>query len=1113
MYTCSNCNVNLCITHNRLLPDDNVNYDTFPLKEELSNFRTVYNPNACYFKYDNIFATQSNVNVSHDNHNVSSDTGIKQNHPGKTKSCIKTQPEMHPCGNCFKKVRPNDCFITCNNCELYFHKSCVDDMTTDTWWCRACFTRTCLNELPYGDTYIDLDCFLDKGLKFAHINIQSLGNKIDHIKLLLQCNNIDLLYVTETWLNDNYSDDDINVNGYNLCRLDREGIMSHGGIICYIKEGISYKIISKFNDDLVEALWVEINLPQTPSILTCGVYRKPDSRAEYLTRLNSLFQEVTNEYDDVVIFGDFNLDISKPCNAKKINSLANHSNLRQLIKDYTRITETTKSKLDLAFVSNVNRIASSGSHSCGLSDHNLIYVVRRNKKPKSPPKLINYRSMKKFNEKDFIESIKSKSWNIVYQYTDVNSALSVWTNLFNDACDSNAPIKDKLVKGAPLPEWINEDFIQLSHQRDHYFKKAHKTNDPDDWKNAKMYRNKVNNMNKYLKKNYCCQAINENVNDSKKLWSTIKKLIPKNKSSIHSVKCDNGNTTSDKETADKFNDFFTSIGTQLASKFKTKTSKSKTNDDTLNNNNINHINKQFDFDYVTPEFVFDEICKMHNSKSPGFGNMNVKLLKLAAPIICHSLAYICNISLQTSVFPKSWKQAKVTPIHKEGDKSDVSNYRPISVLPVVSKIIERAVHNQLYSFLTENNILNPCQSGFRSGHSTTTTLLDVSDCILNNMNQGKITGALFLDLKKAFDTVNHSLLIEKLQSYGISGNQLKWFISYLSDRTQSVNVNSTVSDCKLIDIGIPQGSILGPLLFILYVNSLPDSVDCKCIMYADDTTLLFSASDPLTLQQEMNDNMARIAQWFEINQLTLNIKKTKFMIFGTNHSLKDYNDIDLMYGNDKIERVDKFKYLGVIFDPILSWSEHIDYISSIISKRIGVIRRVKFYLPPHTLKMLANALVFPHFDYCSAVWSNCNLDHSKSLQILQNKLARVLLSADIKTSVNTLMQTLDWNKLHARWVHQLLIIVLKCLQNHAPTYLSSQFNFTSSVHSHNTRSQVSNTLVVPLWNKKPGRRTFLYRGSLLWNMLPSHVRTNCDSFTLPAFKSVLNQCYNVQIVN
>ena len=248
-------------------------------------------------------------------------------------------------------------------------------------------------------------------------------------------------------------------------------------------------------------------------------------------------------------------------------------------------------------------------------------------------------------------------------------------------------------------------------------------------------------MNRYLKKTYCTDAINNNVDNSKSLWSTIKKLIPKHQSSIQSVHSEQGNTVDDKDTANQFNDFFTSIGSKLASKF-----------NNVDHSNLNQLPEEttakFDFDVITPEFVFDEISKMSNKKSPGLDNLNVKMLKLAAPIVCDSLAYICNISLWTSTFPFAWKKAKVTPIHKDGDKCDVNNYRPISVLPIVSKVIERAVHNQLYSYLTCNNLLNSCQSGFRKSHSTYTTLPDVSDFILNNMTEGKVTGALFINLKR-----------------------------------------------------------------------------------------------------------------------------------------------------------------------------------------------------------------------------------------------------------------------------------------------------------------------------------------------------------------------------
>jgi hypothetical protein len=208
-----------------------------------------------------------------------------------------------------------------------------------------------------------------------------------------------------------------------------------------------------------------------------------------------------------------------------------------------------------------------------------------------------------------------------------------------------------------------------------------------------------------------------------------------------------------------------------------------------------------------------------------------------------------------------------------------------------------------------------------------------------------------------------------------------------------------------------------------------------------------------------------------------------------------------MYNNDIVDRVDSFKYLGVTFDPQLSWSNHINQISSIVSKRIGVIRRVKYCLPNFTLKLLANALVMPHLDYCSPVWSNCNMEHSNTLQILHNRLARIILSADIRTPISDLMNSLNWAKLDERWMNQHLIMVFKCLKGSAPQYLSSQFVFTSNIHSKGTRSQSFNNLHVPPWKIAAGKKTFHYRASKLWNGLPVTIRSNYDSMSLNVFKN------------
>ena len=838
------------------------------------------------------------------------------------------------------------------------------------------------------------------------------------------------------------------------------------------------------------------NLPCTKPILLGTVYRQPSSNAEYLTKLDLLLQNAVANYSEVITVGDFNLNIFKSNYSKKVKSLAKNSNFTQLITEATRITPESRSCLDLAFVTHPDMIIAHGVHHLGLSDHSLIFIVRKSKKIKCSPKIIKSCSYKNFTDADFINSLKTKDWDIVTRFSDVNSAWAAWFDMFNEVCNKHAPIREKKIRGY-LPEWVTSDFLKLTKDKEFYYDKARKTNDPLDWDKAKTLRNKVNNLNKTLKKNYYNTEIENNLNNSKKLWKTIRKVIPgKNKSSITNIKVHDKVTTNDKDTANVFNDYFTTIGSNLASKFN-----SHDEDDQVNNFCVSNSCK-FNFYCISDDYVFDQIWNFSNNKSPGLDDIDVKLFKTAAPIVCKSLAYICNLSLATGVFPSDWKNAKVVPVFKAGCKSNVENYRPISVLSIVSKIIERAVHDQMYSYLSLNHFLNPSQSGFRSQYSTSTTVIDVEDFILKNMDEGKVTGAIFLDLKKAFDTVNHSLLLNKLKKFGIRDIEINWFKSYLNNRMQSVKVGSTLSDLKPINIGIPQGSILGPLLFIIFVNDLPDSVICKTVMYADDTSLLISSSDPLCLQNSLNLNMCKIASWFRKNHLTLNISKTKLMLFGTPQNLSKYQNISLIYDGETIERVDNFKYLGIVFDSHMTWSHHIDLIASNVSKRCGVIRRVKYYLPNYILKKLADTLVMPHFDYCSHVWSNCSLTLSSKLQILLNNLARIILSADIRTNIDSMMSSLKWLKLDERWNNHILVMLYKCLTGKAPDYLCSKFSFTNSTHDHDTRGTSSNSLVVPQFKNNSGKRLFQARAANLWNSsVDVDTRTNYISLSLSEFKS------------
>ena len=285
------------------------------------------------------------------------------------------------------------------------------------------------------------------------------------------------------------------------------------------------------------------------------------------------------------------------------------------------------------------------------------------------------------------------------------------------------------------------------------------------------------------------------------------------------------------------------------------------------------------------------------------------------------LAYIMNLSLTTGVVPSAWKVSRVSPIFKEGDPLDTSNYRPISVIPACMKIFETLVHTQLYTFIDANNILTANQSGFRPKHSTQTCLIDVSDYLLDNMSSGLFTGAVFLDLKKAFDTVHHNVLIKKLESVGMQGLELEWFSSYLNDRYQITKIGDHYSTKAPVKFGVPQGSILGPLLFTVYINDLTNhlkSTESKVYLYADDTAIFVRGKTVEGINRVLNSELNHVSRWLQKNFLTLNVKKTKTMLFATKRKLAtSIESLKVYIKKDPIENVQSLKYLGIWLDPSL----------------------------------------------------------------------------------------------------------------------------------------------------------------------------------------------------
>ena len=437
--------------------------------------------------------------------------------------------------------------------------------------------------------------------------------------------------------------------------------------------------------------------------------------------------------------------------------------------------------------------------------------------------------------------------------------------------------------------------------------------------------------------------------------------------------------------------------------------------------------------------------------------------------------------------PIALKTAIITPLYKEGDRNLASNYRPISVLPVISKVMERLIHDQVYDHIREHGLLSEAQFGFRKHHSTTTCILKLLDHIYLNMDKGMMTGVVFLDLKKAFDTVDHEILLHKLISFNLSVESVLWFKSYLSGRRQSVKSKGIKSDYLPIKCGVPQGSILGPLLFIIYINDLYKYLtECSISLYADDTALYTSAKTQIEIMLNFQLELSLVQEWLNANKLTLNASKTKYVIFGSRHLLTTKPDLNLVGGN-KIERVSSMKYLGVILDEFLTFDEHINYILTKSSKKLGILRRARDYLNKNTKILLYKSLVLPHLDYCDLVYMCTTEQNLQKIQQIQNSACRTILQADIDTPTVMLHKELNLPTMkQRRHIH----MAMECFNNikNEEAGLHKMFKPIYITRIRTTRSENQNLMNVANTRSVNGRKAFSYRGPHFWNNIENDAR-------------------------
>ena len=513
-------------------------------------------------------------------------------------------------------------------------------------------------------------------------------------------------------------------------------------------------------------------------------------------------------------------------------------------------------------------------------------------------------------------------------------------------------------------------------ERDQLKKRASKENSLPLWEDFRKLRNRVNGLIKESKRMYLTNALQ--TKDSKEIWANIRHIVPgKNKKTdVRCIKTEHGECTNAKDVADALNEYFANVGPSIADKIPVVNTE---NHHDVENNLYNDM--LFIFKDINEEYVLNQLCSLSDKKATGVDDIPSKLLKVSAIEITPIVTFLVNLSLKSGTFPCRWKKARICPVYKGGDNTDPGNYRPISILPILSKIIERAVFDQLYPFLDSNDMLHDSQSGFRPGFSTSSALLNITEDWVKSIDDGEYIGLVMLDLRKAFDTVNHNIIIDKLPNFGMNDHVIKWFRSYLNDRSHITGVNGSMSNDQKSLCGIPQGSILGPLLFILYVNELPKYVNnVKVSMYADDTAIYYSSKDVNDIVRIMNNDLNNVDNWLASNKLSLNVNKTHFMLIGTPQKLAHLcnDDLNVNIKGNRLQRVNHCKHLGVEVDDKLLWSNQIDQVRKKVLTGLYFLRRAANFIPKHHQCLLYKSIV---------AWNNIPIEIKKlEMTIFKQKL-------------------------------------------------------------------------------------------------------------------------------
>lgn len=961
----------------------------------------------------------------------------------------------------------------------------------DNTYVQNDFTCDYYVEETFNNKCTELSLNVDN-FSIFHLNIRSLPKHFSELQNFLSTLNLkfSVIGLTETWLTEN-TQDLFELEGYCHFKLFRSGRRG-GGVSLYVNENLNVRIrndLCVINSNF-ESLVVEIPKGDKidKHIVLTIIYRPPNSDVQSFNEfISDLIWKLKIENKTSYFLGDFNINLldvdSHLLSAEFIETMYS-SSLFPFITKPTRVRSTSATLIDNVFCNDLASKHFNGIFFTDISDHFPVFCINDACKIKTQSKPFKSRNISKTNIKAFETELLSINWDNITTCNNGQIAFKLFYQKFIELYEKHFPAKLKKISYKNRKPWLTQGLKSAIKNKNKLYIKSIKNTSPQNLSEYKTYKCKLNKLLKHAERQYYHELMQIYRNNIRNTWSILKEVINKkksmNKPSNFKI---NGKVTSDRKiVANGFNNFFVNIGNNLA-----KEIPSSLVDPT------SYIKESNSYSIFLQPVDCNEVHRIISSlkrASAGYDGIHSEVVKMTCHAYLEPFTHVLNLSLTQGFFPDYLKVAKVVPLHKAGDASTLNNYRPVSILPLFSKILERLMHSRLLNFINKHSILYDYQFGFRENHSTNMALTLLMDKVLSAMDKGEYAIGLFIDLQKAFDTVNHNILLNKLYKYGIRGTCFQWLSDYLCDRKQFVEFDNAVSDMKTITCGVPQGSILGPLLFILYINDIINSSQkLFFVLFADDTTIVTQGKSLNDIIQMLNEELVKVRSWLNANRLSLNVAKTHFMIFRS-RSKRLPQHFDVKLNDSSVDCVESTKFLGVIIDVNITWMEQINKVKGKVSRGFGIVCKARKVFGVPTLITLYNSLILPHLIYCIEIWGMAADTYSNSLLTTQKKIVRIIMSKSSRTHSKPLFQGLKILPLNLIYKYNVLVFMFKFIKGMLPEICNKLFKRNSDIVSRVTRQRFN--LHLPKCNSALYKNSIIMMGVKMWNDISSKLDHFCS---------------------